>query len=76
MVFTGRPPLPPSERRQRHARAGYAARHGARIDVLDLVGSTPIVRCDKLPAGVPGQLLAKLEYLNPGGSVKDRIGLA
>ncbi|HZO48528.1 MAG TPA: cystathionine beta-synthase [Gaiellaceae bacterium] len=44
--------------------------------VLDLVGSTPIVRLDKLSCDVPGQLLAKLEYLNPGGSVKDRIGLA
>jgi cystathionine beta-synthase len=44
--------------------------------VLDLVGHTPIVRLDKLSRDVPGQLLAKLEYLNPGGSVKDRIGLA
>ena len=42
---------------------------------LDLVGRTPIVRLQKL--GTPGgpELLAKLEYLNPGGSVKDRIGL-
>jgi cystathionine beta-synthase len=43
--------------------------------VLEIVGSTPIVRLDKLSREVPGQLLAKLEYLNPGGSVKDRIGL-
>ena len=44
--------------------------------VLDLVGHTPIVRLEKLSRQVPGELLAKLEYLNPGGSVKDRIGLA
>jgi cystathionine beta-synthase len=44
--------------------------------VLDLVGSTPIVRLDRLGRDVPGTLLAKLEYLNPGGSVKDRIGMA
>jgi cystathionine beta-synthase len=44
--------------------------------VLELVGSTPIVRLTRLGRGVPGELLAKLEYLNPGGSVKDRIGLA
>jgi cystathionine beta-synthase len=44
--------------------------------VLELVGRTPIVRLDRLGRDVPGQLLAKLEYLNPGGSVKDRIGLA
>jgi cystathionine beta-synthase len=44
--------------------------------LLDLVGETPIVRLDRLsPAGGP-RLIAKLEYLNPGGSVKDRIGLA
>src|SRR5579871_6980425 len=44
--------------------------------VLDLIGSTPIVRLDALSREVPGTILAKLEYLNPGGSVKDRIGLA
>ena len=44
--------------------------------VLDLVGHTPIVRLDRLGRDVPATLLAKLEYLNPGGSVKDRIGTA
>jgi cystathionine beta-synthase len=44
--------------------------------VLDLVGGTPIVRLDRIGAGVAPTILAKLEYLNPGGSVKDRIGLA
>jgi cystathionine beta-synthase len=43
--------------------------------ILELVGATPIVRLDKLGRGVEATLLAKLEYLNPGGSVKDRIGL-
>ena len=44
--------------------------------VLELVGNTPIVRLDSVGRGVEPQLLAKLEYVNPGGSVKDRIGLA
>src|SRR5690348_7934704 len=44
--------------------------------VLELVGHTPIVRLDRIGRGVEAQLLAKLEYLNPGGSVKDRIGMA
>ena len=44
--------------------------------VLELVGETPIVRLDRIGRDVAPQLLAKLEYLNPGGSVKDRIGLA
>src|SRR6187401_1756131 len=43
--------------------------------VLDLVGDTPIVRLDRISQDVPGTILAKLEYLNPGGSVKDRIGI-
>jgi cystathionine beta-synthase len=44
--------------------------------VLELIGSTPIVRLERISRDVPGTLLAKLEYMNPGGSVKDRIGLA
>jgi cystathionine beta-synthase len=44
--------------------------------VLELVGNTPIVRLDSIGAEVEPRLLAKLEYVNPGGSVKDRIGLA
>jgi len=44
--------------------------------VLELVGNTPIVRLVSLGRGVEPRLIAKLEYLNPGGSVKDRIGLA
>jgi cystathionine beta-synthase len=49
---------------------------GSYPTLLDLVGGTPIVRLDRFGAGVPPQLLAKLELLNPGGSNKDRIGLA
>jgi cystathionine beta-synthase len=44
--------------------------------VLELVGGTPIIRLDRLRPPGGARLLAKLEYLNPGGSVKDRIGLA
>src|SRR5216110_762049 len=44
--------------------------------VLDLVGNTPIVRLDRISRDVPGTILAKLEFMNPGGSNKDRIGLA
>jgi len=43
--------------------------------VLDLVGRTPLVRLQRLSREVEPTLLAKLEYMNPGGSVKDRIGL-
>ena len=43
--------------------------------VLDLIGNTPVVRLQKVGAELGCTLLAKLEYLNPGGSNKDRIGL-
>ena len=43
--------------------------------ILDLVGNTPMVRLQKVARGVRPTILAKLEQLNPGGSVKDRIGL-
>jgi cystathionine beta-synthase len=43
--------------------------------VLDLVGDTPLVRLQKVGTELGPTLLAKLEYMNPGGSVKDRIGL-
>ena len=42
---------------------------------LDAVGHTPLVRLRKVIRGVQPTILAKLEMLNPGGSVKDRIGL-
>src|SRR5258708_16486999 len=45
-------------------------------DVLGLVGNTPLVEPARLGKGLKPRLVAKLEMLNPGGSVKDRIGLA
>src|SRR5947208_16106719 len=42
---------------------------------LDAVGDTPLVRLSRVARGVRPAVLAKLEMLNPGGSVKDRIGI-
>ena len=44
-------------------------------DVLGLVGHTPLVRLSRVGKGLRPTIVAKLEHLNPGGSVKDRIGL-
>ena len=41
--------------------------------ILDLIGNTPLVKLHKVTAGVSATVLVKLEYLNPGGSAKDRI---
>ncbi len=43
--------------------------------ILDAVGHTPLVRLHRVTAGLRPTILAKVETLNPGGSVKDRIGL-
>lgn len=44
--------------------------------VLDLIGNTPLVRLNHLATGIDATILLKLESLNPGGSVKDRIGIS
>jgi cystathionine beta-synthase len=44
-------------------------------NVMDLVGGTPLVRLNRVTEGISATVLAKVEYLNPGGSVKDRIAL-
>jgi cystathionine beta-synthase len=44
--------------------------------LLDLVGNTPLVRLDRIGRELACHLLAKLEFLNPGGSVKDRPAVA
>jgi cystathionine beta-synthase len=43
--------------------------------LIDLVGNTPLVRLNSVTEGIRATVLAKVEYFNPGGSVKDRIAL-
>ncbi len=45
-------------------------------NILDTIGHTPLVQLNQLVKNVPCRILAKLESFNPGGSVKDRIGVA
>jgi cystathionine beta-synthase len=44
--------------------------------ILDAIGHTPLVRLSRLAAGLTPQVLAKVESLNPGGSIKDRVAVA
>lgn len=44
-------------------------------DILDVIGNTPLVKLNAIAEGIDALVLAKLEYLNPGGSTKDRIGI-
>ena len=57
-------------------RPAAAARPRIAASVLDVVGGTPLVRLNRLPAAGGAAVLAKMESLNPGGSVKDRIAVA
>ncbi|MEU4115101.1 cystathionine beta-synthase [Kitasatospora sp. NPDC028055] len=43
--------------------------------IIDLVGNTPLVKLNKVTDGITATVLAKVEYFNPGGSVKDRIAM-
>ncbi|ADQ06858.1 cysteine synthase A [Caldicellulosiruptor hydrothermalis 108] len=45
-------------------------------NITELIGKTPLVRLNKLSKEYDAEIIAKIEYFNPGGSVKDRIGLA
>jgi len=45
-------------------------------DVTQTIGGTPLVRLNHMAGGLPATLLSKLEFRNPAGSVKDRIGVA
>jgi cystathionine beta-synthase len=44
--------------------------------IVDAIGETPLVRLSRLAAGVKPQLLAKIEAMNPGGSIKDRVAVS
>ena len=45
-------------------------------NITDLIGNTPLVELNRLTEGLPGRVVAKLEFSNPGSSVKDRIAEA
>ncbi|MGH2357842.1 MAG: PLP-dependent cysteine synthase family protein [Candidatus Limnocylindria bacterium] len=70
-------PTPPSPTPPRHPapRHPLADKSGILPDVLAAVGSTPLVALDRLARDVRPRIVAKLEHMNPGGSVKDRIAL-
>lgn len=55
---------------------GYLGMARIYEDITQAIGHTPLVALRKLSAGLPGRVVAKVESFNPGGSVKDRIGLS
>lgn len=50
--------------------------HGIHADITSAYGNTPLVRLNRISEGLPGTILAKLEFYNPASSVKDRLGIA
>ena len=45
-------------------------------NILEAIGKTPLVKLNRVTAGCKAEIYAKCDYLNLGGSVKDRIGVA
>ncbi len=45
-------------------------------NILEAIGHTPLVRLNRLTAGFAADVYVKVDYMNPGGSVKDRIGIS
>jgi cysteine synthase len=45
-------------------------------NIVELIGNTPLVKLNVLAKGIKAQVFAKMESMNPGGSIKDRIGLS
>ena len=43
--------------------------------IIETIGNTPIVKLNTIAKGIPGTVLAKVEYFNPGNSTKDRMAL-
>src|SRR4051812_269074 len=58
------------------ARQSMSAWAGTASSILDRIGGTPMVRLGPVTAGLRTPMLGKCEFLNPGGSVKDRIAKA
>ncbi len=56
--------------------AGPPAAQQIDDSILDAIGRTPLVALSRLGAGLTPRLVAKVEYLNPGGSIKDRVAVA
>jgi len=64
----------PCDQRPAQDRAHQHSQHD-HTNILSTIGATPLVRLNRLARGLAATLLAKVEFFNPGGSVKDRIAL-
>lgn len=49
--------------------------YGTKPNVLEAIGNTPIVKLNHITKNIDSEIYVKLEYMNPGGSIKDRIGV-
>ena len=52
------------------------AMSGVKNNIVETIGNTPLVRLNSVNEGIAADMMVKVEYMNPGGSVKDRIGIS
>lgn len=60
-----------------HVFVNFVARHKEMIrnSIIETIGNTPMIRLNRIFRGIPGTVVAKVEYFNPGNSMKDRMAL-
>ena len=67
---------PPPSRMLKVLASQMAVRDRVADDISNVVGGTPLIRLNRLNQGIGGKVSVKLEYMNPGKSIKDRLGIA
>src|SRR5262249_10771058 len=61
--------------RRLESMSGVEGRHAMKCkNILEAIGHTPLIRLNRITKDIQAQVYVKADYLNPGGSVKDRIG--
>jgi hypothetical protein len=74
--FGGRAPSAPGLQKLNRGKMEILMKGRVYSNIAEAIGQTPLVKLNKVTAGIKAEVYAKIEYVNPGGSNKDRIALS